>query len=332
MATLDKDLPQINYPVLQKVGDNTPFLLYFYRHDGLHWCLATQKDNGFNIINGTVGKDRVDSTYVESPALNWGIDNLSEIYKAPKTGMRNRTVRELVVRDKNNDVYRYDNIDINDYSDEEQEKLNNLYYTLYWLSNPDVAGTIDTPEGLKVAEKRKEVITRFYNHKETGLYFAVEFAGAYSFGKGFHPDTKSHNMTFLELDAVGGWKFSSSFGLGLGIGGRKYFKTNKMFAHSWGLPVFIDMRGDIMSYNAHRCVPFWVMDLGWTFPDGFMFRPQFGFKFGQPHQFTISIGYVGQLMRKYNYLIAPGGQEMSIYDGFKREYFSSVQLKIGYEF
>ncbi|MCH5219996.1 MAG: hypothetical protein J1F20_05435 [Muribaculaceae bacterium] len=327
------NLPDVGYPVTHVIGDHTPFIFYVQGAETKNWCLATPDGNDFKVVYGTLTPTAasVDSLIVKSSALRWGIDNFQNVYTADRAATPAGTMRSVTVRGTNNVTVTADAINPDNYDAATATNINDLYYTLFWLANEKNRTNIASPANLTVTKSALD-LKPVYEHRDKGFYGAVEGSFAYSFGHGFHPDTKDHNCTFLELDAVGGWKFSERLGIGLGLGIRKYFLTQKMFAHSWGMPVYIDLRGNFMSYRIYKLVPFWIMDLGYTVPDGFMFRPQFGFKFGQPHQFTVSLGYVGQFMRKYNYIINGIGNETNVYDGFKRVLFSSISIKIGYEF
>ncbi len=323
----------ISYPIEDIVGD-APYILYSQGSNPVKWCVVTEKGNGYKVVYGMSGGEdsSVDSLNVSSPALAWGLTEFAKVYKpseSTKTGQTDN--RKLTVRSADKGTLTVKQIDLADYASADADNINNLYYTLYWLANPKLQKSIESPAGLAV-NKLVKTKKRLYNHREKGWYGAVEFSGGTSLGKGYHPEMKSHNMTFFELDAAAGWKFSEKFGMGLGVGGRKYFKTYRMFAHSWGMPIYLDLRGDAMSYNHYKLAPFWVLDLGMTIPDGFMFRPQIGFKFGQPYKFTLSVAYMGQFMRKYNYFTTDAGYETGLRRGYKRELFSCISVRLGYEF
>lgn len=322
-----------SYPLKKVLNSEKPYLFYIHGHNGENWCIVTEEGADYKVVYGTKGtySTSVDSLHLNSPVIKWGFDEFSQVYKAPAKKNQQTSPNQLIVRTKDNNIITAEGIDISEYAAPAADKINELYYTLYWLSNPRMRNSIKTPENMSMI-KSSDDLKPVYDHKTTGLYWVAEFSGAYSIGKGFHPDSKDHNFSFIELDAIGGWKFTERFGVGLGLGVRKYFRTDKMFAHSWGMPIFVDLRGNLNSYTNHKLVPIWIVDLGWTIPDGFMFRPQFGLKFGQPYQFIATIGYVGQFMRRYEYQKLANGDEVNHILGMKRGYTSAIMLKIGYEF
>ena len=93
--------------------------------------------------------------------------------------------------------------------------------------------------------------------------------------------------------------------------------------HAWGLPLFLNVRGNIIPTDYYDVIPYWSMDIGTTFPDGFMIRPSIGIRVGQPRSaFLLSVAYVGQQIREF----APVG------NGTEHNFKSFISLRLGYEF
>lgn len=157
--------------------------------------------------------------------------------------------------------------------------------------------------------------TKVYTEYNTGFFAAAELSTGMSLnGKG------SRNWGFGEFDVVGGYRFSEYFRAGIGLGARYYFhlKGCRNTSHNWGMPLFLNLRGNFIPTGYRDVVPFWSFDFGTTFPDGIMVRPAVGLRIGQKRSaFTISIGYLGQHLKSRPHT---------------PEFYSGITLKLGYEF
>jgi len=156
-----------------------------------------------------------------------------------------------------------------------------------------------------------------YQNLETGFFMTGELSGGWSLNSG------KSNLGFTELDATGGYRFSQFLRVGIGIGVRYYIdnKDVRRMSHDWGMPLFLNLRGNFIPDDYRDVVPFWSVDAGATFPDGAMFRPSVGIRVGSPRSaFVASVGYLGQNIRT-----------LSINDK-KHSFYSFITLKLGYEF
>lgn len=156
-----------------------------------------------------------------------------------------------------------------------------------------------------------------YTSYEKGFFMSGELSGGYSLNSG------KENMGFTEIDATGGYRFSEFLRAGIGLGARVYIGANnaRYVAHKWGLPLYINLRGNFIPMAYRNAVPFWSVDAGTTFPDGVMVRPTVGVRIGQNRSaFIASIGYLGQNIRVLH--------EMNV----KHDFYSFITLKLGYEF
>jgi len=157
-----------------------------------------------------------------------------------------------------------------------------------------------------------------YFDRADGFFISGELSGAYSLNR------KNRDIGYTELDATAGYRVSEYFRGGIGLGARMYFHDKvRDMDHSWGLPLFLNARGNFIPTAYYNVVPFWSMDIGTTFPDGFMIRPSIGIRVGQQRSaFLVSVAYVGQQIRE----IAPAGS------GTEHNFKSFISLKLGYEF
>lgn len=331
--TKENSLQDTDFTIEKVIGDAKPALVYVYNKNS-NWCKVTPNGDQYMVIRSSKAPNIIvcDTLLVNSPILSWGLNDFYKIYKNQQNSANDRNSSRLIaLRTPYDNIVRIADIDLNNYDAATQAKINDLYYTLHWFASPtEVRESIARPDNLTILAPKKP--GKIYEHKDRGFYIATDLSVSYSFGHGFHPATKDHNMGFFEIDVAGGWMFSEYTKLGLGIGGRYYFAGKHIINHHFGLPLYIDFRGNLLSYKTNKLVPFYILNVGCTFPDGIMIRPQIGLKFGQPHQFTVAFGYVGQAMRRYNYLFNNAGFEMSVNDGYKRKYFSYLTLKLGYEF
>lgn len=177
-------------------------------------------------------------------------------------------------------------------------------------SKPTREVKMPTEHGLGVTQTN-------YQDKTTGFFMAGEAVGGYSLNSG------KDNFGFAEIDATGGYRFSEFFRAGIGLGVRRYFndESARHMHHQWGMPLFVNFRGNFISTDYRNAVPFWSIDFGGSFPDGAMIRPTVGVRVGQQRSaFIASIGYMGQNIKT---LVNPDK---------KHSFYSFIAIKLGYEF
>ncbi|MCM1370108.1 MAG: hypothetical protein NC204_07015 [Candidatus Amulumruptor caecigallinarius] len=129
----------------------------------------------------------------------------------------------------------------------------------------------------------------------TGFWIAAEAAGAYTLR------THSPEFALAEIDVTAGWRFNDFLRVGVGIGGRWYSKTENEIRradHHWSMPIYANIRGNMMRGEYRTVVPYYSFDIGGSCSDGFMLRPSVGIRVGQPRKaFTIALSYTLQQMR-----------------------------------
>jgi opacity protein-like surface antigen len=156
-----------------------------------------------------------------------------------------------------------------------------------------------------------------------GFYFATELSGVYSIS---HDD----NFGIGELDVVGGYRFNEYIRVGIGIGARYYINNSdykiRQAWSDWGLPLYVNLRGNFISSTYRTVTPYWSVDVGTSFPDGVMFRPSVGIRVGQERSaFLLALTYSLQSTRVWDEMI--GGPT-----GTTHTSRSFLGVKVGYEF
>lgn len=160
-----------------------------------------------------------------------------------------------------------------------------------------------------------------YREKNTGFFAAAELVGGYSCR------LFNSNFGFLELDAIGGYRFNEYLHVGAGLGARYYFDNNKAryTTSKWAGPIFLDVRGQFIPSLHRNVVPYYSFDIGGTIRDGFMIRPTLGLRIGENRSaFLVGIAYTGQDMTTPWYR---EGERVK-----RGRFVSFVNLKIGYQF
>lgn len=176
----------------------------------------------------------------------------------------------------------------------------------------------------RLPEIKKKKVDQYHNYAEyqTGFFCAAELAGGYSCR------LEKSNFGFLELDAVGGYRFNEYLNVGAGIGARYYFANNliRYSTAKWAGPMFIDVRGQFIPHQFRNYVPYYSFDIGATIRDGFMLRPTLGLRIGEPRSaFLIGISYTGQNLTSFQ--CDELGKKMK-----KNRFVSFITLKVGYQF
>lgn len=161
-----------------------------------------------------------------------------------------------------------------------------------------------------------------YSQMKTGFFCVGQVATAYTF------NPSPYSIGFTDLEGIAGYRFGDYLRAGVGIGVRYYYHADdaRNVSHKFGMPLFLDLRGNFIPNDYRNVVPFWSIDLGATFPDGVMFRPSIGMRVGEPRSaFIVSLGYIGQNLRTYT-------DVMQDRDRRSHKFTSGISLTIGYEF
>ena len=134
------------------------------------------------------------------------------------------------------------------------------------------------------------------------------------------------------LSVVGGYMINEFLKLGLGIGGNCYVNNNDQLRSTsikWTMPVYIDLRGNMLSQESRNFVPYWSMDIGGAIRDGFFLSPTIGMKFGEKRDsWLLGLSYSVQQIKNW----ADKNKKDSPHGLTTPELTSFVSIKLGYEF
>jgi hypothetical protein len=155
---------------------------------------------------------------------------------------------------------------------------------------------------------------------DNGWWCAAEFNGG-AFWYAPHVENFVEGFTFTN-----GYRFSEYIRLGIGFGVRAtqddydYVSKFPYKLQAATLPLFLNARGNMMSMQSRKCVPFWNVDVGFAFLKNLFFLDAgAGMRVGkQRHSFVLSVNYFGQMVdRHYR-------QQSNFSNG--------IMVKLGYEF
>ena len=153
-----------------------------------------------------------------------------------------------------------------------------------------------------------------YNDKESGYW------GSISANTSSTLMFKRKNMQNVGADWVNGYRFNEFLRVGLGVGLRYYVNNDHVRRSdiAWSFPIYVDVRGNIISQQDRGAVPYWSVDLGGEIRGGLYFSPTLGYRFGTQR---------GSLLLGVSYTLWQA-------DTWKKdnESISGVSLKVGYEF
>ena len=128
------------------------------------------------------------------------------------------------------------------------------------------------------------------------------------------------NVGMLEVSYTGGYRFNQYLKVGVGLGvlyypnGEKVRDSGKKLA----MPLFLNLRGNLLSDEIRRTVPFWSVNVGTAMPDGLFLTPSVGLRIGEKRNaFLMSVGYTLRHLKT-----AVGCCEN----------YSGAMVKLGYEF
>ena len=155
-----------------------------------------------------------------------------------------------------------------------------------------------------------------YNIAEKGIGYwcAIEAIG----GSTVMDNMK--NVAMVAATFTSGYRFNQYVKVGAGLG-VLYYPNNKNVRRRdshFSIPLFLNVRGNMLSDEMRRTVPFWSVNLGTSIPDGFFFTPAVGLRIGEKRSaFLISLAYTIRHMDSYPENV---------------NYYSGALLKLGYEF
>lgn len=167
---------------------------------------------------------------------------------------------------------------------------------------------------VKLPDQPKQKGYRDYTSEDKGFWFAVEAEGGSSIME------QKRNMQYAEATFTGGYRLNEYLRLGAGLGCR-YYAHNADVRHTdskFGIPLFANVRGNMISASERDGVPFWSLNIGGITNEGFFASPTIGYSFGGlRNNFLIGVSYTISTFKN------------SANDNTAYSYFG---LKLGYEF
>ena len=157
----------------------------------------------------------------------------------------------------------------------------------------------------------------YVDHTEynSGFWCAIEGNGGSSLV------FRHTNFQRVGLTLTGGYMINEYIKFGMGLGGNYYCNNNSNCRHTkvaFTMPIFFDVRGNLVSQEVRNFVPYWSLDLGGAAGDGFFMSPTIGMRFGQKRDSWL-LGIAYTLNRINN---NPGYPKT----------VSTFAIKFGYEF
>lgn len=135
--------------------------------------------------------------------------------------------------------------------------------------------------------------------QDKGLWFAAQVTPALCFSEGF----------LTQADLMLGYRTGEFFKIGPGV-------SPGLLNGSFLMPIYLDVRGNIISQESRMAVPYWSLDAGYTIGDvykGIYVSPTVGVRVGMPrNDFIAGLTYIFQKV--------PGSA------------VNSVGIRLGYEF
>lgn len=149
---------------------------------------------------------------------------------------------------------------------------------------------------------------------------AVNYWCAFEAGGGSTAMENMKNVAMAGASFVGGYRFNQYLKVGAGLGVLYYPNNSNVrdTKNHLAMPLFVNARGNVLTDDIRRTVPYWSINIGTTFPDGFFLTPSVGLRIGEKRNaFLVSVGYTLRHMKSY-----PENTES----------YSGALLKLGYEF
>ena len=161
--------------------------------------------------------------------------------------------------------------------------------------------------------------------EETGFWCAVEAYAA----SGVVPDYTNAQRAAGQFTC--GYMVNEFLKLGVGVGANCYFNNNNKVRkpdNKWTIPVYFDIRGNLVTQEVRNLVPYWSLDLGYAAYDGVFFQPTLGIRIGERRDsWLIGFSYIFQQLDNLKGKDSHGNEK----DLFPKN-GSFLALKIGYEF
>lgn len=141
---------------------------------------------------------------------------------------------------------------------------------------------------VKLPDAPKHTNYKDYEMEKTGFWWAVDAEGGSSIMY------NEPNMQYANLAFTGGYRLSEFFRFGAGLGVRYYLNNADVrdTDNKFGVPIYANVRGNIISSYDRDGVPFWSFNVGVITNEGFFASPTLGYSFGGlRNNFQIGVSY-----------------------------------------
>lgn len=149
---------------------------------------------------------------------------------------------------------------------------------------------------------------------------SVKYWCAIEVGGGSTAMENMKNVAMTGASFIGGYRFSQFLKVGAGLGVLYYPNSSNVrnTKNHLAMPLFLNARGNFLTDDIRRTVPFWSLNYGIGIPDGQFLTPSVGLRVGEKRNaFLVSIGYTLR--------------HLKVYPGYTSD-LSGALLKFGYEF
>jgi len=167
---------------------------------------------------------------------------------------------------------------------------------------------------VKLPDAPKQTNYRNYEKENSGFWYGIDLEG------GSSVMATNTNMQFVNAYGTGGYRLNEYLRLGVGFGVRYY--VNNAYVrdtdNKFGIPIFANARGNIISAYDRDGVPFWSLNIGGITNEGFFVSPTLGYSFGGlRNNFLIGLSYTIVSFKNCDKVNTA---------------YSYIGLKLGYEF
>ncbi len=149
----------------------------------------------------------------------------------------------------------------------------------------------------------------------SGYWCAIEFGG----GSTLMENKK--NVALVGASYTGGLRLNEYLKVGVGLGVLYYPNSSNVRStrNHLAMPLFVNLRGDMLADESRTTVPYWSVNIGTTLPDGLFLTPTVGLRIGEKRNAVlIGISYTLRHLNTYPYAT--------------NHSYSGALLKLGYEF
>lgn len=188
--------------------------------------------------------------------------------------------------------------------------MKRLLFVLAWLAvestlygqRQDIVMPKEKASNLNIAEENR------------GYWCAIDLGG----GSTVMENMK--NVAMVGASFTNGYRLNQYLKVGLGLGVLYYpnHVNVRDTKNHLSMPIFLNIRGNILSDEIRHTLPYWSVNAGTSIPDGLFLTPSVGLRIGEKRlALLLSLGYTLRHLKSF-----PD----------RTQNYSGVLLKLGYEF